>query len=221
MARNGNLYTLAEKAEPVDAVFNKLAKPNKLVHIGHSFGSFLTSAFIAKYSNLTDGAIITGFVLNKRLGECGNAAWAATFAGSAPWYRPSGYVVCQKTGIQDVFFAGNPDTAFTKEMLDYGDALKQPVPIGELASAYHILGLKGLGFKAPLQYMLAEFDFYICGGDCKGIPEADPKALLNFYPNATALEVAIQPNTGHAFTLHNNATAGYQVTFDFLARNGL
>jgi pimeloyl-ACP methyl ester carboxylesterase len=220
MARNGTLYTFAEKAKPADAAFHTLKKPSKVVHIGHSFGSVLTSAFIAKYSDLTDGAIITGFVLNQLLGKCGMAAFAVNYAGSPPYNRPSGYVVCQKSGIQNIFFAGDTDTAFTKEMLDYGDAIKQPVPIGEFASAYHIIGLQGPSLKAPVQYMLAEFDFYICGGDCKGIPEADPKALANTYPNAV-IEVAIQPNTGHAFTLHNNATAGYQVTFDFLARNGL
>ena len=221
MARNGTLYTFTEKAKPADAAFDTLTKPSKVVHIGHSFGSFLTSAFIAKYGDLTDGAIITGFVLNKNLGKCGMAAFAVNHAGSPPYNRPSGYVVCQKSGIQNIFFAGDTDTAFTKEMLDYGDAIKQPVPIGEFASAYHIIGLKGPSLKAPVQYMLAEFDFYICGGDCKGLPEADPQVLAKTYPNAAVIEVAIQPNTGHAFTLHNNATAGYQVTFDFLARNGL
>jgi pimeloyl-ACP methyl ester carboxylesterase len=221
MARNGTLYTFAGKAKPADAAFDRLTKPSKVVHIGHSFGSVLTSAFIAKYGNLTDGAIITGFVLNKYLGKCGMAAFAVNYAGSPPFNRPSGYVVCQKSGIQNIYFAGDPDTAFTKEMLDYGDAIKQPVPIGEFASAYHIIGLEGPSLKAPVQYMLAEFDFYICGGDCKGLPETDPKALAKTYPNAAVIEVAIQPNTGHAFTLHNNATAGYQITFDFLARNGL
>jgi pimeloyl-ACP methyl ester carboxylesterase len=221
MARNGTLYSFANDAKPTDAAFNALTKPSKLVHIGHSFGSFLTSAFIAKYGDLTEGAIITGFVLNKYLGKCGMAAFAAQYAGSPPFNRPNGYVVCSKTGIQNIFFAGDPKTAFTKEMLDYGDAIKAPVPLGEFASAYHILGLQGPSFKSPVQYMLAENDFYICGGDCKGIPEADPKALAKFYPNATVIDVVIQPNTGHAFPLHNNATAGYQVTFDFLAKNGL
>jgi hypothetical protein len=173
------------------------------------------------YSDLTDGAIITGFVPNKYFGKVGIAAFAVKYAGSPPFNRPSGYVVCQKSGIQTTFFAGDPNTAFTKEMLDYGDAVKQPIPIGEFASAYHLLGLKGPSLKAPVQYMLAEFDFYVCAGDCNGLPEADPKALAETYPNAAVIDVIIQPNTGHAFTLHNNATAGYQAIFDFLARNKL
>ncbi|KIX03763.1 uncharacterized protein Z518_07316 [Rhinocladiella mackenziei CBS 650.93] len=221
MARNGTLYSFARKAQPVDTVFNTLAKPNKVVHVGHSFGSFLTSAFIATYPSLSDGAIITGYIYGKYLGKPGMASWGVDFAAtsSPPFNRSSGYVVCQKTGIQNLFFGGDPDTAFTPEMLDYGDALKQPVPIGELASAFHIIGLPGPDFKAPIQFMLAEFDFYICAGDCKGAYTLQD--LKNTYPNAAVVEDYIQPNTGHAFPLHNNATAGYQVTFDFLDRNGL
>lgn len=221
MARNGTLYSFAEEAEPADEAFDTLEKPSKVVHIGHSFGSFLTSAFIAKYADLTDGAIVTGYLLSEYLGKPGmvsfNVEYAAT--SSSPFDRPSGYVVCQKSGIQNIFFGSDLDTAFTEEMLDYGDAIKQPVPIGEFASAYQIIGLDGPSFTGPVQYMLPEFDFYICGGDCKGI--YDLETLKETYPNANDIEVAIQPNTGHAFTLHNNATAGYQVTFDFLARNGL
>ncbi|KAF1811896.1 alpha/beta-hydrolase [Eremomyces bilateralis CBS 781.70] len=221
MARDGSLSSFAEKAKPSDEAFQKLPKPSKVVHVGHSFGSFITSAFIAKYSNLTDGAIITGFLLGPYLGKPGMASWAAEYAatGNPPFERPSGYMVCQEVGIQNLFFAGDPKTAFTPAMLKYGNDIKQPVPVGEFASAFHILGLPGPNLKAPVQYVAAEFDFYICGGDCKGL--YDVEDLKKTYPNATTIEVAIQPNTGHAFTLHNNATAGFQLTFDFLGRNGL
>jgi pimeloyl-ACP methyl ester carboxylesterase len=221
MAHNGTLYSLAGNAQPVEAAFNKLGSPQKVVHVGHSFGSFLTSALIAKYPTLTDGAIITGYFYSARLAAPGMASWGVDYAATAspPYNRSSGYVVCQKSGIQNLFFGGNPATAFTPELLDYGDATKQPVPVGELASAFHIIGLPGPGLKAPVQFMLAEFDFYICDGDCKGA--YDIEDLKATYPNASVVEAYIQPNTGHAFPLHNNATAGFQVTFDFLNRNGL
>ncbi|CAI4220188.1 unnamed protein product [Parascedosporium putredinis] len=192
MARNGTLYDFAKggKRGKSRSPFAKLTKPSKVVHVGHSWGSVLTSAFIAKYGALTDGAIITGYLFGPYLGKSGMASFNAEApASSTPSFdRPSGYVVCKKSGIQTIFFAGDTETAFTEEQLDYGNELKQP-------------------------YMLAEFDFYICAGDCKGL--ANQTALEETYPNASVIDVAIQPNTGHAFTLHNNATAGYQVTFDF------
>jgi pimeloyl-ACP methyl ester carboxylesterase len=223
MARNGSLNSLAEKATPAVAAFNALKTPSKVVHVGHSFGSFLTSAFIALYSNLTDGAIITGFILNQYLGTIGMVSFDAVYAATAPfpgpYNRPSGYVVNSKHGIQNIFFGGNISTAFTPEMLDYGDYIKQPIALGELASSYEIIGLPGPNLTAPVQYMLAEHDFFICGGDCKGV--ANMTNLRGTFPKASDIEVYIQPNTGHAFPLHNNASAGFQVSLDFLSRNGL
>jgi pimeloyl-ACP methyl ester carboxylesterase len=221
MARNGTLYSFAGRAEPADAALKTLSKPRKVVHLGHSFGSFLTSAFIANYGALSDGAIITGYLLTQNLASAGSTSFSVDYAAtSSPSFdRPSGYVVCKKSGIQNIFFGGNPKTAFTPELLDYGNDIKQPVPIGEFASAFWLIGNYGPSFKAPVQYLLPEFDFYICRGDCKGL--ANVTALAQTYPNATEIEVAIQPNTGHALPLHNNATAGFQLTFDFLSRNGL
>lgn len=221
MARNGTLYKFAEKTKPADPAFKALPKPRKIVHVGHSFGSFLTSAFIANYGPLSDGAIITGYLLTQNLASAGSTSFNVEYAATSnPLYnRPSGYVVCQKSGIQNIFFAGDLKTAYTPELLDYGNDIKQPVPIGEFASAFWLLGLTGPSFKGPVQYMLPEFDFYVCRGDCKGL--ANVTALNETYPKATAIEVAIQPNTGHALPLHNNATAGFQVTFDFLNRHGL
>ena len=221
MARNGTLYNFAGKAEGSDSAFKTLGKPKKVVHLGHSFGSFLTSAFIANYGTLSDGAIITGYLLTENLASAGSTSFSVEYAatGSPPFDRPSGYVVCQKSGIQNIFFGGNPKTAFTPELLEYGNSIKQPVPIGEFASAFWLIGNYGPSFKAPVQYLLPEFDFYICRGDCKGL--ANVTALAQTLPNATAIEVAIQPNTGHALPLHNNATAGFQLMFDFLGRNGL
>lgn len=221
MARNGTLYSFAAKAKPTDAAFSTWTKPSKVIHVGHSFGSFLTSAFIANYGDLTDGAIITGYLLTQYLGSAGSTAFSVEYAAtSSPSYdRPSGYVVSQKNGIQNIFFGGDPETAFTPELLNYGNAIKQPVPVGEFASAFWLLGNYGPSFKAPLQYLLPEFDFYICRGDCNGL--ANVTALAETYPNATAIEVAIQPNTGHALPLHNNATGGFQLTYDFLDRHEL
>jgi pimeloyl-ACP methyl ester carboxylesterase len=223
MARNGTLYSLAKQATPVVTVFDALKTPNKVVHVGHSFGSFLTSAFIALYSNLTDGAIITGFLRNQHLGETGmvsfDAAYAATAPFPGPYNRSSGYVACSKHGIQNVFFGGNVSTAFTPEMLDYGDYIKQPIAVGELASSFQILGLPGPDLTAPIQYFLAENDFFVCGGDCKGL--ANMTVLRETYPKASDIEVYIQPNTGHAFPLHNKASAGFQVSLDFLSSHGL
>ncbi|KAH6607034.1 hypothetical protein Trco_003347 [Trichoderma cornu-damae] len=221
MARNGSLYDFASHAKPSDPSFNGLKTPSKVVHIGHSFGSFLTSAFIARYGPLSDGASITGYLLTEHLASAGSTSFSVEYAatGSPPFNRTSGYVVCQRDGIQNIFFGGNPKTAFTPELLNYGISIKQPVPIGEFASAFSLIGNPGPDFKAPVQFLLPEFDFYICRGDCRNL--ADITALNATYPHATDIEVVLQPNTGHALPLHNNATAGFQLIFDFFHKHGL
>jgi pimeloyl-ACP methyl ester carboxylesterase len=211
MARNGMLYSLAEQS----------ALPSKIIHIGHSYGSFLTYGFMTKYGNLTDGAVLTGYLVSDYLGKLGSTIWNYEYAAtsSPPFDRPSGYIVAKKNGVQNVFFGGDPKTAFTPELLNYGNEIKQPMPIGESASAYTLIGHSAPEFRAPVQYVLAEFDLGICAGDCKGL--ADMEVLNKTYPDATAIEVVVQPNTGHGLPLHNNATAGFQLTFGFLEKYGL
>ncbi|KAJ9637028.1 hypothetical protein H2204_004952 [Knufia peltigerae] len=200
LARNGTLASVTGVG----------AAPNKTVHVGHSYGSFLTTAFIATYPELTEGAVITGFVLNRYLGSVGDAPWAVRRAPD----RPPGYVLCEKVGIQNLFFAGD----FTQAQLDLGDSLKQAVPVAEITSGYELLGATG-PFKGPIHYMLAEKDFYICGGDCRGLYSVPQQYKI--FPNASDIQIDLQPDTGHALPMHNNATAGFQVSFDFLAKHGL
>lgn len=66
---------------------------------------------------------------------------------------------------------------------------------------------------------VGENDFAFCAGQCSGI--FDLKQLHSLYPNVKDLDVYLQPNTGHVVQLSLNATAGYQVIFDFLSKNGL
>jgi hypothetical protein len=71
-----------------------------------------------------------------------------------------------------------------------------------------------------IKLFLAEHDFPVCDGDCNGIYDLAQLKQYNF-PNASAVDVYVQPKTGHGLALHKNATAGYKVMFDFLDTNGL
>jgi len=41
------------------------------------------------------------------------------------------------------------------------------------------------------------------------------------FPNASAFEAYIQPNTGHGLAFHYNATAGYSVIQNYLKAHSL
>jgi pimeloyl-ACP methyl ester carboxylesterase len=219
MTRNGTLYTLFQASNPTKNTALQTLRPTpaKVIHIGHSFGSFITSAFIARYGSLSDGAIITGYLLSDNLASAGSTTFSLEYASAL---NLSGYVEGSAAGVQSVFFGGNVSTAFTPELLAYGNSIKQPLPIGEIASAFWLLANPPSNSTSPVLYQLPEFDFYVCRGDCKGL--ADEAVLKEMYhPKSSAVEVAVQPNMGHALPLHRNATGSFDVVFGFLGRNGL
>jgi pimeloyl-ACP methyl ester carboxylesterase len=219
MTRNGTLYTLFQASNPTKntALATLRPTPSKVIHIGHSFGSFITSAFIARYGSLSDGAIITGYLLSDNLASAGSTTFSLEYASDL---NLSGYVEGSAAGVQSVFFGGDVSTAFTPELLAYGNIIKQPLPIGEIASAFWLLTNPPSNSTSPVLYQLPEFDFYVCRGDCKGL--ADEAVLKEMYhPKSSDVEVAVQPNMGHALPLHRNATGSFDVVFGFLGRNGL
>lgn len=59
------LKALTERLRNKDIpALRRVPKPNKIVHVGHSFGSQLSSALVAKYPTISDGIILTGFSMN-------------------------------------------------------------------------------------------------------------------------------------------------------------
>ena len=104
-------------------------------------------------------------------------------------------------------------------MLSYVEAIKQPFTVGEWTSGAAVNQGYAPESKGPVQFMEADFDFPSCNGDCKG--SYDMATLKQIYPSATAVEIFIQPTTGHGMTLHRNVTAGYQAMFNFLNAHGV
>jgi hypothetical protein len=102
--------------------------------------------------------------------------------------------------------------------LEYSFANRQPSAGGELLSAGAVGIEPSKGFKGPVQFMLAEFDYLICLGDCRGV--ADMPTLDTLYPKATDIDVYTQEGTGHGLPYHFGADVGYKASYDFLAENG-
>ena len=64
MARSGKISQLAQGRVDNTAVGGATVLTfTKFVHIGHSYGSILTSGLLAKYPDLTDGCILTGYII--------------------------------------------------------------------------------------------------------------------------------------------------------------
>ena len=240
MARSGEVFQhtarnassagmIVSAATSANASINGSATSfDKIIHVGHSFGSVLTTALLATYGNLSDAAVMTGYILNDHFAEMRKATFALEYAprNNATLFgdRSSGYMVDgTRDGFQTVFFSTQTDAAtgtggFDTDVLDYAFSIRQTITTSEFLPPTINLGAAP-DFTGPLQFMLAEFDYPVCRGDCR-IP-FDLGFFRGLYPNATDIDIYTQKGNGHALTLHRKANTGYKATLDWLDRNGL
>ncbi|KAJ9609116.1 hypothetical protein H2200_006887 [Cladophialophora chaetospira] len=221
MARNGNLVSASTVISGQPTPEMKAYRPQKVVHVGHSIGSFLTIGFTAAYPTLSDGIILTGMLFSNESGVFPFSDFAFEYAAeNDPTLfgdRGSGYTVQGTAAAAQLVFLKKG--AFEPELLDYAVSTRSTVAVGEVISLGTNLGRPAAGFKGSVLFFVGEYDFVICDGDCNGIYE--PAAAKAVYPDAESIDVYLQPGTGHGTTLAINATAGYSVIFDYLGQKGL
>ncbi len=156
LVRSGKLIS---SSKVVSAASSKTAihdfQPSKVVQVGHSFGSFLIAGMLARYGNLTDGAILTGFLLTK-LSLLDVLHYDHEFARQHDPVRfgeyPSGYFVLNtESCLQKLFFRKG---AFEPKLLTYTERIKQPEAVGEYASEGTSPLSPALEFRGPVQVSL-------------------------------------------------------------------
>ncbi|KAK3326731.1 hypothetical protein B0H66DRAFT_513334 [Apodospora peruviana] len=219
LARSGKLISSSKKlggSRNLDRY-----TPSNIIHVGHSYGSILSVGLLSTNGSLSDGAILTGFLYTNKLDQANVATWGFEFARESDRKRfgdrGSGYIVqATKSNVQISFFKKG---GFEPAMLDYAEEIKQPNTITEFSTLASALGKVAVDFKGPVQFIIGEFDYGFCAGDCKGT--YDIEGIKKLYPAAKDVGVHIQPGTGHGLALSLNATAGYKVSFDFLHKSGL
>ncbi len=162
LARNGKLIS---SSKVLSATSSKATtshfQPSKVIQVGHSFGSFLIAGMLALYGNLTDGAILTGFLLTKGLNMIDVLHYDHEFARQHDPSRfgeyPSGYfVLTTESCLQKLFFRKG---AFEQELLTYTERMKQPEAVGEYASEGTSPLSPALEFRGPVQVSPKDVSF--------------------------------------------------------------
>ncbi|GKT56797.1 alpha/beta-hydrolase [Colletotrichum tofieldiae] len=196
----------------------------KIVHVGHSFGSVHSYALTATYPDISDGVILTGFSPNATFLPYFLLGGAFVQANDVPALSdyPPGYLASSYEGAVQVCFSaqGNFDPAIQTASYESG----QPVTVGELLTIGGEAGSPS-AFAKPVLVITGEKDLPFCGGNClaTGNPELPsiPAAAAEVLKNASPFEAYIVPDAGHGLTLsysHVEVTGKIQ---DFLAQNGL
>ncbi|KAM7199959.1 Alpha/Beta hydrolase fold [Rhypophila sp. PSN 637] len=225
--RSGKLLSVSNILSNIKSteLLNKFnIKPKKVLQIGHSYGSVLIQALLAKYGDeLADGAILTGFLVSSQATVNNVAHFDHDYAAESDpsrfgSYGP-GYIVLVKATLQKLFFRGT-SAGFEKKLLDYTEKIKQPETVGVYGSEGTLSFTPAAGYSGPVMIMAGEFDYPLCNGDCKGAYQAD--YTMGLFPAGTNnYTFHLVPETGHALTLAKSAAATAQKMLDYLEENKL
>jgi len=147
LARSGKLVPLSQTSKSV-----QLPKFDKIVLVGHSYGTAITSGFLSKYGDTVDGAVLTAFVVNSEIGATSVDAYGWEYAPENDHKRfgsfASGTLVEGTiSNVQQIFMKKG---AFELDMLDYAEEVKQPATVGELVSLSMVWPLPAPSFSGPL-----------------------------------------------------------------------
>ncbi|EHK49886.1 uncharacterized protein TrAtP1_007736 [Trichoderma atroviride] len=221
IARGGKL--ISSSKSNASAAFD--FTPTKIVHVGHSYGSYVNSLMLINYPDIIDGAIFTGLYPNsiEATDPLNVLNYNHAFASESDPARFSEYgsgyfVLDNEETIQKLFFQ---KASMDPALLTYAESIKQPEAVGEYSSEEGNPLAPAPDYKGPLMFFVGEFDNFVCNGNCSGIYAADFANQL--YPSVAADDLVyyLQPNTGHASMLSTNASAGYEVMLGFLDSRGL
>lgn len=207
------------------------AHPEKIVHVGHSFGSALTYAVTAKYPDISDAIVLTGFSMNATYlpyflaGANFQQARLDKEISSRAAHDPSskyapGYMASANANSNEYLFFY--PAHFHPGMLDFAEKSKQPVSVGELLTVGSLPASSK--YAGPVFVITGSHDLPFCGGDCLntgGASSSIPAAAKAVFLSAKKFTTVIQPNTGHGLNMHYGATAGYQKISDFFKSEGL
>ncbi len=127
---------------------------DRVVHVGHSYGSIITNWFLGQYGSLSAGALLTGFLIGNETSalklEVGDLAYAPVYNPVRFGNRTSGYLAF---GTANAFQLDS----FKKETLDpeiltlWSSTFQSSLGVGELLTLGTGVGAVVDGFTGPLQ----------------------------------------------------------------------
>ncbi|VUC24575.1 unnamed protein product [Clonostachys rosea] len=221
IARSGKLISSSKVLSKSSRTISDFV-PSKVVQIGYSFGSFLIQNVVARYPELSDGAILTALYPNTIPysqmidvlhydHEFPKENDPARFSEYGSGY----FVLSNEADLQKLFFQKK---SLDPALLTYTEKIKQPETVGEYASEGLSSYLVADNFKGPVHFFIGEFDNFVCRGDCRDIYNQTEAERIFPHSNPTYY---LQPETGHAPALSKNASAGFEVMLGYLDSHNL
>lgn len=198
-------------------------KFNKLVHVGHSFGSIMSYGLTSMYPNLSDAVILTGFSQAPNympLFALGGNFAPVSSVDTLKGKYATGYIApFSSIGVHTQFF-GPGD--FSEEMLDDATKHGQPAALGELLNTAGPTG-KPSNFKGDVLIITGDADLPFCGGNCTDTSMLKDMSVANAlelsrpnFKEAKSFTATIVPGAGHGLNFGYSHPVTYKGMLDFL-----
>lgn len=189
---------------------------NTTVHVGHSYGSIITTGLVSLYPNITQGIVLTGYSINSTWLPQTIASWnpksinadaPTRFGNTTNTYLNNTYLTWSDIYNNQLAFFKFP--YYNESILTAGEAAKQPVTYGEIITLGSAPGnLPSPNYRGLVHVVNGNNDFIFCGGNCSATGLSNVTSVASsvsmLYPNAKSFSEYIAPNTGHAVQLHNS-----------------
>jgi pimeloyl-ACP methyl ester carboxylesterase len=197
-------------------------KFQKVIGIGHSLGSILTTGIASQYTADLDAAVLTGFSVDAAGFPVFFAGLNLVLAKENNLLRfgllQNGYIISDTKVSNQFGFFRYPN--FSPAVLDASEKAKQTLSIGEFFTNALVLA-PAPGFSGPIDIVDGENDLPFCQSNClnNGNRAAEVKGAL--FPAASAgSDSFILKGAGHGLNLHYGAKDADEHVAGFLAKNG-
>ncbi|CAM6084559.1 unnamed protein product [Calypogeia fissa] len=224
------------EAEQTNTIIEQIRRNNlhpflppceKLILVGHSYGSFIANIMLDKYPRAVEGAILTGFVhvfsnAVSAVGQQQTAPAREVFPKEFGNLDP-GYLTHPNQTNQRQWFYG-ADGSFDPKVAATQFSREDVQAIGELNSINSVVAgpffTEKSRYTGPLAVMMGEQDGPFCYGDC-GRGNSSLIALSKpFWPNVSRYTGFLMKNTGHLLQYHYSARKGFELLHEWLETSG-
>ncbi|KAM7219391.1 Alpha/Beta hydrolase protein [Rhypophila decipiens] len=183
-------------------------KFDKIIYVGHSYGSFIGAALARLHPSSLNALILTGYSTSINL----NTANVLSFVSPAtlfpqnpsrfPHSQPKGYqAISTLSARKEVYFSGSYDPAIPP--LDFA-YLTDTITTGESATLIRTASVPVTGYTGPVMIVTGEDDYIFCHTVGKTCEEIMQDTLAGFFPDIEDSNKGyfVPPRTGHCLTLH-------------------
>ncbi|OTB20067.1 hypothetical protein K445DRAFT_372816 [Daldinia sp. EC12] len=211
------LYALTTKLRR-GAVPGVGSRHEKIVHVGHSYGSAQTYALAAAAhfdERVSDAIALTGF--SQGLGTyVNNFLFGGNFVLADQEKYGPGYITAgDVSAVQSNFFApGNFDPDILNETYKTG----APTAVGELLTIGALTATNN-SYSGPVFVITGENDIAFCGGNCYVTNPSIPAQVASSFPNNTLIESYVVAGSGHGLNLEYSAQDTYARILDFFDKS--